>query len=343
VVGLRALDSDVLAEQTIGRGLRLMFREPEYKLLKSDSLNHILNKQKPSNSFDQLFIVEHPAFRSFYDWIEKSGGRVSRGDSSKVSASGDFMHIEVTDHSMKYDIAWPEEIITDFSDQLLQFDKIDLSNVERWPSSLVEMKKRSKVYLSESHISQGYKAKTWAFATDIFDYNQFLRAITTDVIRDNAVTNLSSYSTAIMELVDNYCSNYLFDNSVNYEQEENFMVLNILEVYEFIKSKIRKVVWDFALSIKSETKKIAKWRRLSEQRFWKMRKDCSIETTKCLYSSLPFSYGSGLEKQFTTEILEKSPEVSAYSKINQYTGSTHIIVTGSSSSSSSSHRWINYC
>jgi len=125
-VGLRALDSDVLAEQTIGRGLPLMFREPEYEIPKSDALERIMNKEKPSNSFDQLFIVEHPAFRSFYEWIEQNGGRVSKGDSSKVSGTGDFVHVEVTDTLMKYDIAWPKEILTDFSDEVLKFDKIDL-------------------------------------------------------------------------------------------------------------------------------------------------------------------------------------------------------------------------
>jgi type III restriction enzyme len=303
-----------------------MFREPEYQIPKSEALKSIFAKQKPSNSFDQLFIVEHPAFRTFYEWIEKSGGHVSKGDSSKVSGTGDFMHIEVTEKLLKYDIAWPEEILTKFSDDYLKFESINLSSVERWPSSLEEMKKRSKVYLSESHISHGYKARTWAFATDIFDYNQFLRSVTSDIIGDKTVTNLSGNASQIMELIDNYCSNYLFGSQINYDEDDNFMVLNILEVYEFVKSAIRKVVWNFAMSIKDETEKSANWKKLSEQKFWKMRSYGSIPTTKCIYERLPFTYGGGLERAFATEILEKSPEVLSYSKINQFTGSKHMYI-----------------
>lgn len=326
IVGLRALDSDVLAEQTIGRGLRLMFREPEYELPKSEAMDNIMKKERLSNSFDQLFIVEHPAFRDFYNWIEQSGGHISKGDSSKVPASGDFIHVEVTNELLKYDIAWPEEIITDFSDTRLRFDNIDLSLLERWPSSITEMKKRAKVHVSESHLSRMYKAKNWDFTTDVFDYNQFLRAITEDVIETNKITNLSNYGTDIMGLIDNYCCNYLFNTNINYDEDENFTVLNILEVYDFVKTEIRKIVWNFALSSKDNIQKIANWKRLSEQGFWKMRMNGTIETSKCIYNRLPFTHGAGLERQFTSEILEKSPEVLAYSKINQFKGSKHMYI-----------------
>ena len=50
-----------------------------------------------------------------------------------------------------------------------------------------------------------------------------------------------------MALVDDYCTNYLFGNTVIYDQDENYTVLNIMEVYSFIKQEFRKSLNEFLL------------------------------------------------------------------------------------------------
>lgn len=324
VVGLRALDSYVLAEQTIGRGLRLMFRESEYEEAKNESFELLRNKQKPKNSFDQLFIVEHPTFREFYKWIEDEGANVGKGDSSSVSGAGDMIQIEVTDEKLKYDLAWPETLVTEFREKSFDISKFNLSKIPKYPVSFEDMKKQAKVWLTEKHIATENIARTWAFKTDIFDYNQFLRIITGDLIKDNEITNLSNYSSEIMGLVDEYCTNNLFGKLINYDENENYTVLNIMELYAFIKKELRKELWNFLLSFDTETVLNAKWRKLSVMKFWRMRENSSVKISKCIYERLPFGHGAGLELRFVNEVLEKSPEVIAYSKLNDKRGSFHL-------------------
>ena len=44
----------------------------------------------------------------------------------------------------------------------------------------------------------------------------------------------------------------------------------------------------------------------------------AIETKKCLYQSIDFTYKGGLERKFTVDILENNPSVLSYVKLNQY-------------------------
>ena len=63
IVPLRTTDSDILLEQTIGRGLRLMWRGVEYEDIKSESRHKVLvEKRSPDNYLDLLSIVEQSKF-----------------------------------------------------------------------------------------------------------------------------------------------------------------------------------------------------------------------------------------------------------------------------------------
>jgi type III restriction enzyme len=63
IVVLRATEADLLLEQIVGRGLRLMFPRTENESIwqsKTEALEDIKNNKVPRSSFDFLFIVEHP-------------------------------------------------------------------------------------------------------------------------------------------------------------------------------------------------------------------------------------------------------------------------------------------
>ena len=63
IVPLRASNAPILLEQTIGRGLRLMWREPEYASIKLEDRKRVLVLHKePKTYIDMLSIIEHPAF-----------------------------------------------------------------------------------------------------------------------------------------------------------------------------------------------------------------------------------------------------------------------------------------
>ena len=72
---LRASTSGILLEQTIGRGLRLMWRGEDFEDIKTENRVNILQKKKPPvNYYDILSIIEHPAFIAFYDDLIAEGG-----------------------------------------------------------------------------------------------------------------------------------------------------------------------------------------------------------------------------------------------------------------------------
>ena len=73
IVPLRSSQAQILLEQTIGRGLRLMWRDPEYDEIKRDNRERLKNGQEPGSLIDVLSIVEHPAFQSFYDELISEG------------------------------------------------------------------------------------------------------------------------------------------------------------------------------------------------------------------------------------------------------------------------------
>jgi type III restriction enzyme len=73
IVPLRSSQAQILLEQTIGRGLRLMWRDADYTDLKRENRERINAGQEPASLIDVLSIVEHPAFQSFYDELMKEG------------------------------------------------------------------------------------------------------------------------------------------------------------------------------------------------------------------------------------------------------------------------------
>ena len=64
IVPLRSSQAQILLEQTIGRGLRLMWRDDEYTDLKRENRERINAGQEPGSLRDVLSIVEHPAFQA---------------------------------------------------------------------------------------------------------------------------------------------------------------------------------------------------------------------------------------------------------------------------------------
>lgn len=73
IVPLRASRSPVPLEQTIGRGLPLMWREPGYAGVRREIRERISHREPPGSVVDVLAIVEHPAFHSLYDELMAQG------------------------------------------------------------------------------------------------------------------------------------------------------------------------------------------------------------------------------------------------------------------------------
>ncbi|MGA9153727.1 MAG: hypothetical protein WBZ36_24355 [Candidatus Nitrosopolaris sp.] len=94
IVVLRATEADLLLEQIVGRGLRLMFTKTGYDSIwqsKVEAVEDIKRNKLPKSSFDFLFIVEHPRFEKFYQNLREEGYLIGIGDTSNAKTTGDVI------------------------------------------------------------------------------------------------------------------------------------------------------------------------------------------------------------------------------------------------------------
>lgn len=122
IVPLRSSEASILLEQTIGRGLRLMWRGNDaIDELKRETRERIARREEPTNYFDVLFIVEHPAFSQFYEDLLGGDlvGEVGDDADSTSATGGDLEHVDLRAGYQAYDFEVPI-IVRDADEELRQ-------------------------------------------------------------------------------------------------------------------------------------------------------------------------------------------------------------------------------
>ena len=145
IVPLRSTTSGILLEQTIGRGLRLMWRgNPEIDELKRENRHRILEEKKTAtNYFDVLSIVEHPAFREFYQSLIEEGvigvddGEDDPDDEGKVK--GDLLKVGLKSDYEKYDFRIPT--IIQEATEVMKSPNLDVNLLKAYHIPLTELQK----------------------------------------------------------------------------------------------------------------------------------------------------------------------------------------------------------
>ena len=99
----------ILLEQTIGRGLRLMWRGAEYDDIKRENRALIRQGKTPASMIDILSIVEHPAFIQFYEDLMREGlvGEIDDEDDTNTSSTGDLIAVGLRPGFEEFDFAIP--------------------------------------------------------------------------------------------------------------------------------------------------------------------------------------------------------------------------------------------
>lgn len=318
-VVLRSSETGWIAEQIVGRGLRLMFTEPEFAEVKKQAFKEITEKnEEPTNSLDFLFIVEHPRFIRFYDELREEGLTIVEGDSRKISPAGDIITVDaLTERIEEYDIAFPIQFWTE--GKYPNIMEIDINSLSSYPTKFEDLQKYLKsIYITDIHVPTEKKTRTWKMENTYFDYNQFLRAMANAIAISGKMPSLSGSKAEIMELVDNYVMNKLFGKSIDFYKQENYAVLNYTEVFDFVVEQIRKKIIELFGKEEFETEEKANWQKLSDIPMITLRLTKSVETKKSIYPRLPFaSFGGGFEKIFMEKVLENSSEVIAYAKLDR--------------------------
>jgi len=237
VVVLRATEADLLLEQIVGRGLRLMFppyKYPELQEAKREAFYEIRRNKIPSNSLDFLFVVEHPRFRAFYESLKKEGYIIGGGDTSTTSSTGDIIPVDaIPDRIEKFDIAWPIQVYDE--GRMPELSQIDVSSLPKYSGDFHQLKNwLSKLIIQETHVETGKKTRTWKLDNEYFDYSYFLRQASRAVAVRGTTSILTAQQSKIAELIDDYVSEYCFGEPIDFTKQENYCVLNYTLVFDHI-------------------------------------------------------------------------------------------------------------
>jgi len=182
IVPLRASGAQILLEQTIGRGLRLMWREPEFDDIKRENRERINRGEEPGSLIDILSIVEHPRFEAFYDELMRNGLVGTTADDEGGSAVGDLITVGLRDDWEPYDFAIP--FILREADESLEHLPIDLAQLPAFTQiprqALSELLGKGDTFVSQdlqsSTLFGDYRVE--GSVMDVSGYNEYLSRLT---------------------------------------------------------------------------------------------------------------------------------------------------------------------
>lgn len=337
IVPLRSSQASILLEQTIGRGLRLMWRgDLSIDELKVETRERISKGLEPTNYFDVLFIVEHPAFSDFYDELLSGGLMVETGDDAdSTGATGDLEHVDLRPGYQAYDFEIPV-ILRDADEELRQpsINPLELS-ASPYPLDLI-IKTVGKGDRFVSHDAEtGTQYGDYRVDGGVLTatgYNDYLSRMTTRITealgrtmtksqsKYNENTKfpiLQAYRPLLTGWLDSYIRHRLFGQEFDPLAEENWRVLLLDDIAHSIAGTFAtKLVGlqDSQVVASAEVQH----RSLSEVTTIPVRGSTAEEVNKCIYPKLPIpSQGGGLERRFI-RWADKDSCIEALAKVHEY-------------------------
>jgi type III restriction enzyme len=127
---------------------------------------------------------------------------------------------------------------------------------------------------------------------------------------------LTAKRAEIAAILDDYVSNYCFNQQIDFTKPENYCVLNYPDVFDHIVNRLREAIIRLIEGFKFEPK--GNWVTLSEVPRIMVRESKSVETDKSIYPRLPFHpKAGGFERDFMLNVLNTSAEVLSYAKLDR--------------------------
>lgn len=337
IVPLRSSKASILLEQTIGRGLRLMWRgDHSIDELKAETRERISKRLEPTNYFDVLFIVEHPAFSDFYDELLSGGLMVETGDDAdSTGATGDLEHVDLRPGYHAYDFEIPV-ISRDADEELRQpsINPLELS-ASPYPLDLI-IKTVGKGDRFVSHDAEtGTQYGDYRVDGGVLTatgYNDYLSRMTTRITealgrtmtksqsKYNENTKfpiLQAYRPLLTGWLDSYIRHRLFGQEFDPLAEENWRVLLLDDVAHNIAGTFATKLVELQDSQVVASAEV-QHRSLSEVTTIPVRGSTAEEVSKCIYPKLPVPFqGGGLERRFI-RWADKDSGIEALAKVHEY-------------------------
>jgi len=333
IVPLRSSTSYILLEQTIGRGLRQMWREPQYQESKRENREKLLiKKEEPDNYMDILSIIEHPAFIEFYQRELSGAIGETKTLPKKDRVVGDIISIGLKDDYQRYDFFWP--IIIHEKEEWLTSPELSLDNLEQFPISLEQLKplvvRESDVFYGEE-LTVKTRFGEYSVTADIFtakSYNSFIQKIVNAVssvpIKLSKKTQKSFpimqiNNALIAKLTDDYIRHKLFGVEFDPLANNNWKILILTQekIISHIVKNVSQTIYDLQNKLEIIDAKIVK-KYFSEITEIKIRETYAINVSKTIYPKIAFpSNKGGFEKAFM-EFIDADSKVNAFVKINEH-------------------------
>ena len=337
IVPLRSTQSAILLEQTIGRGLRLMWREPEYQEEKEMNRRLVLKERKaPKSYLDMLSIIEHPAFLQFYEDLMEGG--LAGIDESELSNGtnvvGDLIKVGLKENYKDYDLFWP--LIIKEQEEELKPSVIDIETLESFTLYSLDELKKFLVKPGETFISEAIPVKTqfgkYKVQADLFtaeSYNEYLqkllRIVTTRFdkmgggnTKDKQLPTIQINQHEIIRTIDMYIRTRLFSCPFNPFENFNWKILlhyNGVATQHIVREITRAIY--YMQDQVNVTEAVVEKIYFSSVPTLKVRESFSLELEKTIYERVGYpSNKGGFEKAFM-EYLDMDAEVNSFIKINE--------------------------
>lgn len=334
IVPLRASGAQILLEQTIGRGLRLMWRDPEFADIKRENRERINAGEEPGSLIDILSIVEHPAFQSFYDELMAEGLVGTLGDDDENGTTGDLIAATLRPGFEAYDI--PVPFILHEADEELRHSAIDVAALPAF-GAMGRKELAALVGKGETFVSKDLQSATLfgdyrvaGAVMGVSGYNELLSRLTRRIAQaQNAPlpggNRIASHlprpyqQTGGVELaaaVDEYIREHLFAETFEPLLDEGWRLLALQPVVDHI-------VKVFGLALHQAESRAAyggteiRYRMLSEVDRIMVRTSGSLQVSKCIYDRLGYpNRAGGLERAFI-EWAQADSTVQAFCRISE--------------------------
>lgn len=331
IVPLRSSQAPILLEQAIGRGLRLMWRENDYKEIKRDNIRRVLSeKLSPSNYLDILSIVEHPEFEKFYEDLDKEIVISDSLSEERGSVVGDMIEVGLKENYAKYDMYIPliiserEEILQPLDSNVYEFGRFG-------NYSLAQMRDKLKRYTKETFQSEEIMVKTrfgeYKVDMELFNaqsYNDFLVKIATATNATKRAQGGKTYpliqanSAELVGVIDRFIRNDLFGEAFNPLDGENWRILMLHK--EGITTHIWREINQFIVQSQNNIdikEAVVQKAYFSQVDSLKMRENFCLDLVKSIYEKTAYpSNKGGFERDFM-EFCDKDSAVDKFIKINE--------------------------